>query len=45
MNDKRTIPCSVCGAAPVVVADYMEGDEHEVVCDACEEAESQKENK
>ncbi len=33
---KRTIPCSQCGKTPVEVSDYMEGDEHEVVCDECE---------
>jgi len=34
---RKTLKCSQCGVADVSVGDYMEGDEHEVVCDACEE--------
>lgn len=43
MADTRKIPCSVCGTEPVTVGDYVEGDEHEVVCDGCEAKANQPE--
>lgn len=36
MTDPRKIPCTGCGKDQVV-ADYVEGDEREVICDACEQ--------